>query len=72
MAKGRMKGDFIIIDLPVRSPGELIDTKTGVRYLCIRSDGGMIPRLNADGTPMIATQEEMDEILKEPDKKRRE
>ena len=61
MLKGEKKGDFIIIDLPIYNFEEFIDTRTGVRYIR-ELGGGIIPRLNPDGTPMIITPEEMEGI----------
>lgn len=63
MQKGKLKGDFIIIELPIIYTEEWIDTKSGVRYIH-KTGGGLAPRLNADGSPMVATQAEMDEMLR--------
>ena len=71
MLKAKKKGDFIILDTPIPATEEWIDTKSGVRYIRI-TQTSLTPRFNADGTLMIATQEEMDEMLKKPDKKGRE
>ena len=38
---------------------ELIDIKTGIRHIG-EIGGGITPRLNPDGTPMIITPEEME------------
>jgi len=42
---------------------EMIDIKTGVRYIC-NHHGGLAPRLNSDGTLMLASQAEIEELLK--------
>jgi hypothetical protein len=61
MLKGVKKGDFIILDMPIYSTEEWIDTRSGVRYIHI-TQTSFTPRLNADGTPMIITPEEMEGI----------
>ena len=61
MLKGKKKGDFIYISLVFMSLYELIDTKTGIRYIGRMGDS-LTPRLNPDGTPMIITPEEMEGI----------
>jgi hypothetical protein len=61
MLKGEKKGDFIRISLSLGYLYELIDTKTGIRYIG-ETGGGVAARLNPDGTPMIITPEEMEGI----------
>ena len=55
------KGDFIYIPLYFISLYELIDTRTGIRYIG-QIDRTITPRLNPDGTPMVITPEEMEDI----------
>ena len=61
MLKGERKGDFIYISMFFKDLYELIDIKTGIRYIG-EIGGSVAPRLNPDGTPMIITPEEMEGI----------
>lgn len=46
---------------------EIIHTKSRMKYLYVYTAEGVVmqPILNADGTPMLATKEEIDQLLRE-------
>jgi len=68
MPKIKKNPTIIIKDLPyyrIGLPGltsEIIDIETGIRYLSAKD--GLTPRLNSDGTVMLASQAEIEELLK--------
>lgn len=45
----------------VENVNEVIDTETGVRYICMNS-GGLTPRLNRDGTVMTVDMSEFNKL----------